>query len=118
MPHYTQNDLMFPGVKFESVNIDKLLTYFDYCDTFINNAVSVENFKEGMKLRVKARRHCLNHKPFTYRFNVNSDKETKAMFKIFIGPAFDDDRNEKDASYLRKYYKYFIGLDNFVVTRK
>ncbi|EZA60530.1 Hexamerin [Ooceraea biroi] len=116
MPYYTQNELIFPGVKFESVNIDKLLTYFDYCDTFINNAVSVENFKEGMKLRVKARRYCLNYKPFTYRFNINSDKETKAVFKIFLGPAFDDPHNEKDMSYFHQYYKYFVEMDKFVVT--
>lgn len=118
MPKYTQDELLFPGVKFESVNIDKLVTYFDNCDTLINNAVSVESFKEGMKLRVKARRYCLNYKPFTYRFNINSDKETKAMLKIFLGPAMDDARTEKDISYLRDYYKYFVEMDKFIVTRK
>lgn len=119
LPYYTQNELIFPGIKFESVNIDnKLTTYFDTCDTFINNALSVESFKEGLKLRVKARRYCLNYKPFTYRFNVNSDKETKAVLKIFLGPAFGNVRNEKDMSYLREYYKYFFEMDKFVVTRK
>lgn len=118
MPSYTQNELMLPGVKFESVNIDKLQTYFDNCDTFINNALSVESFKEGMKLRVKARRHCLSYKPFMYRFNINSDKETKAMLKIFLGPTFDNVNTEKDISYLREYYKYFVEMDKFVVTRK
>lgn len=115
VPYYTQNELIFPGVKFESVNVDKLSTYFDTCDTFINNALSVESCKEGMKLRVKARHYCLNYKPFTYRFNINSDKETKAVLKIFLGPAYGD---EKDISYLREYYKYFIEMDKFVVTRK
>lgn len=118
MPYYTQNELVFPGVKFESVDMDKLQTYFDYCNTFINNAIAVESFKEGMKLRVEARRYCLNHKPFTYRFNVNSDKETKAVLRIFLGPAFDDTLKNKDVSYLREYYKYFIEMDKFVVTRK
>jgi len=118
MPYYTQNELLFPGVKFESVNVDKLLTYFDSCDTFINNVVSVESFKEGAKLRVKARRYCLNYKPFTYRFNINSDKDTKAVLKIFLGPASGDVRADKDLSYLRDYYKYFIEMDKFVVTRK
>lgn len=117
MPHYTQDELILPGVKFESVNIDKLETYFDNCDTFINNALSVESFKEGMKLRVKTRRYCLNYKPFTYHFNINSDKETKAMLKIFLGPALDD-MKEKDLSYLHEYYKYFIEMDKFNVTCK
>lgn len=121
MPYYTQNELIYPGVKFESVSMDKLQTYFDYCDTFINNAVDVESFKDGMKLRLKTRRHCLNYKPFTYRFNINSDKDTKAILKIFIGPAFDHHHHhhkENDMSYLREYYKYFFELDKFVVTRK
>lgn len=116
LPHYTYDELNFPGVKFESVNVDKLVTYFDNCDTFINNALSVENFKEGMKLRVKVRRYCLNYKPFTYRFNVNSDKETKALLKIYLGPALDDVNKENDLSYLREYYKYFFEMDKFVVT--
>ncbi|XP_025160733.1 arylphorin subunit alpha isoform X2 [Harpegnathos saltator] len=115
MPYYTQNDLILPGVKFESVSMDKMQTYFDSCDTYINNAVDVENFKDGMKLRLKARRYCLNYKPFTYRFNINSDKESKAILKIFLGPAFDKYK-ENDVSYLREYYKYFVELDKFVVT--
>lgn len=118
MPYYTQSELFFPGVKFESVSMDKLQTYFDYCDTFINNAVDVESFKDGMKLNLKARRYCLNYKPFTYHFNINSDKETKAVLKIFLGPAFDHHHKEKDTAYLREYYKYFVQADKFVVTRK
>ncbi|KAL0116116.1 hypothetical protein PUN28_011169 [Cardiocondyla obscurior] len=116
MPYYTQDELTFPGVKFESANIDKLTTFFDICDTFINNALSVESFKEGLKLRVKARQYCLNYKPFTYRFNINSDKETKAVLKIFLGPAFSDAHDEQDVSYLREYYQYFIEMDKFVIT--
>ncbi|XP_066598558.1 arylphorin subunit alpha-like [Prorops nasuta] len=115
MPSYTHDELAFPGVKFESVNVDKLQTYFDYCDTFINNGVYVENFKEGSSLRIKARRYCLNYKPFTYRFNINSEKETKAVVRIFLGPAFD---KYNDYSYLRKYYKYFVQLDQFIVPLK
>ncbi|XP_020280010.1 hexamerin-like [Pseudomyrmex gracilis] len=117
MPYYNQNELIFPGIKFESVNMDKLVTYFDNYDTFINNAISVENFKDGMKLRVKARRFCLNYKPFTYRFKINSDKETKAMLKIFLGPSFDDD-NINDMQYLRDYSKFFVEMDKFIVTLK
>lgn len=116
MPYYTQSELAFPGVKIESVNTDKLMTYFDDCDTWINNAVFMESFKEGITLRLKARRECLNYKPFTYRFHVNSDKDTKAMMHIFLGPAYDE--KSGDMSYLRDYYKYFVEMDKFVVTRK
>ncbi|XP_076758109.1 hexamerin 70c [Xylocopa sonorina] len=112
-PQYTDSDLQLPGVKFESVNMDKLYTYFDTCHTLINNAVSVENFKSGMSLRLKARRACLNYQPFTYKININSDKEMKGMLRIFLGPAFHDVKN--DMVYLQKYYSYFMEMDQFVV---
>ncbi|KAK2586860.1 hypothetical protein KPH14_009798 [Odynerus spinipes] len=115
-PAYTQTDLIFPGVKIESVNMEKLWTYFDYCDATINNAVYVENFKEGSSLRIKARRPCLNYKRFTYHLNVNSDKDTKAVLRIFLGPAFEG--MSEDVNYLQKYYKYFVEMDRFVVPLK
>lgn len=105
-----------PGVKFESVNIDKLYTYFDKCDTLINNAVAVENFKGGMYLRLKARRACMNYERFTYKININSDKETKGMMRIFLGPAFDEIKHDIYV-YLQKYFYLFMEMDRFAVTR-
>ncbi|XP_068985274.1 hexamerin-like [Bombus flavifrons] len=112
-PQYSQSELQVPGVKFESVNIDKLNTYFDTCDTLISNAVSVDSFKGGMNLRLKARRACLNYQPFTYKININSDKEMKGMLRIFLGPAFDE--VQQDIIYLQKYYYYFVEMDRFAV---
>lgn len=112
MPVYTQNELAFNGVKFESVNMDKLYTYFDFCDAYVNNAINVESWKEGFNLRIKARQYCLNYKPFTYRFQVNSDKDTKGMLRIFLGPAFED------MQYFEKNYYNFVELDQFPVTRE
>ncbi|KAI4501525.1 hypothetical protein M0802_003402 [Mischocyttarus mexicanus] len=116
LPAYSQQDVSFPGVSIDSVNIDKLWTYFDYCDATINNAVFFNNFKEGSSLVIKARRNCLNYKPFTYHFNINSNKDTKAIVKIFLGPALEN--NGEDLSYIYKYYKYFVELDQFVVSLK
>ncbi|XP_033355374.1 hexamerin-like [Bombus vosnesenskii] len=112
-PQYSQSELQVPGVKFESVNIDKLNTYFDTCDTLISNAVSVDSFKGGMYLRLKARRACLNYQPFTYKININSDKEMKGMLRIFLGPAFDE--VQQDMIYLQKYHYYFVEMDRFAV---
>lgn len=114
-PQYSQSELQVPGVKFESVNIDKLNTYFDSCDTLISNAVSVDSFKSGMYLRLKARRACLNYQPFTYKININSDKEMKGMLRIFLGPAFDE--VQQDMIYLQKYHYYFVEMDRFAVNR-
>ncbi|KAF7389016.1 hypothetical protein HZH66_010153 [Vespula vulgaris] len=113
LPAYSYSELNFPGVKIESVNIDKLWTYFDYCDATINNAVFFNSFKEGSSLHIKARRYCLNYKPFTYRLSVNSDKDVKAIVKIFLGPAIG-----QDMSYLKKYYKYFVMMEEFDVLLK
>ncbi|XP_017797954.1 PREDICTED: hexamerin-like [Habropoda laboriosa] len=113
-PQYTESELQLPGVKFESVNIDKLYTYFDSCDTLINNAITVENMKSGMSLRLKARRTCLNYQPFSYKMAINSDKDMQGMLRIYLGPAFDNVK--QDMVYLQKYYNYFVEMDRFVVT--
>ena len=117
LPRYTKNELDFPGVRIENVDVDKLVTYFDSKEYFINNAVNVESFKEGRAFSIKAWQQQLNCKPFTYKFNVNSDKDTKAVVRIFLGPAIDDEKYD-DYSYLLNYYKYFFMLDEFEINRK
>lgn len=42
MSPYTEKDIGFDGVQIESVNVDKLITYFDHFDADISNAVDVE----------------------------------------------------------------------------
>lgn len=32
----------------------------------------------------------MNHKPFTYKIHVNSNQDTQAMVKVFIGPKYDE----------------------------
>ncbi|OAD55592.1 Arylphorin subunit alpha [Eufriesea mexicana] len=113
-PAYTQSDLQMPGVTFETVNMDKLYTFIDDCDSLINNAVAVPNMKAGKSLRLKARRSCMNYQQFTYRMSINSDRETKGMLRIFLGPAFDEVK--QDMVYLGKYNNYFVEMDRFVVT--
>lgn len=113
---YSQSELLVPGVKFNSVDVDKLTTYFDTCESLINNAIAVESFSRGKSLRLKARRLCLNYKPFSYKFNINSDKEMKVMLKIFIGPDFHD--VEHDYIYLQKYYHQFVEMDRLIVNRE
>lgn len=92
--------------------MDKLWTYFDYCDATINNAVFFNTFEEGTSLNIKARRYCLNYKPFTYRLKIYSHMNTRVILRIFLGPAMGD-----DMSYLSKYYKYFVMMDKFNVSR-
>lgn len=90
LPHYTVTDLTYPGVKIESVSVDKLYTYFDKFDFEITNALYVtedEFHKDDFK--VFARQERLNHKPFTYKINVVSDKAEDVVVRVFLGPKYD-----------------------------
>ncbi|XP_058790418.1 hexamerin-like [Phymastichus coffea] len=114
---YTKNEVEFQGVRIENVEIDKLVTYFDKKEYLINNAVAVDNYKEGKSFNIKAGQRILNYKPFTYKFSVNSDKDVKAVVRIFLGPAVEGEKYD-DYSYLQYYYRYFFMLDEFEYSLK
>ncbi|XP_032453316.1 arylphorin subunit alpha-like [Nasonia vitripennis] len=107
---YTKNELEFSGVKIENVEIDKLYTYFDTREYMVNNLIDVASMKDGFSFNMKAWQYHLNYKPFTYKFAVNSDKSTKAIMRIFLGPAME---GYDDYSFLLHYYQYFFMLDEF-----
>ncbi|KAI4501389.1 hypothetical protein M0802_003266 [Mischocyttarus mexicanus] len=109
---YTKDMVVFPSLKVESLTVDKLTTYFDLFDTFLNNALVVENQKEAESYLVKARQYRLNHKPFNFHITINSDKSTKASIRIFLGPKYDADHR------LYKFeesFRYFYEIDNWMV---
>ncbi|XP_029035149.2 hexamerin-like isoform X2 [Osmia bicornis bicornis] len=115
VPKYSEEELKLPGVKFESVtNVEKLYTYFGKCDTVINNAVAVKTATEGSQFVMKARRPCLNYQPFMYNFTINSDAKMDATLSIFLGPAYDDVKD--DMVYLQKFYHQFVQMDQFNVS--
>lgn len=90
------------------------MTYFDYFESMINNAMSVRSHKEAQTTLVKARQYRLNHKPFTYFITVNSDKNVKAVVRTFLGPKYDVHGHELD---LHENYMNFVQLDQWVVDR-
>lgn len=96
MPQFEKSDLFFEGVKFESIKMDKLLTYFDVFTSDITNAVyypteTKDIFKNHMEFKVTVPR--LNHLPFSVTMMVNSDKEQKAVMMMFVGPKYDSHGN-------------------------
>ena len=109
---YRREELEMRGIKIESMNMDKLMTYFEQYDALINNAVTVENMKDGRSFNIKARQYRLNYRPFTYRININSDKETKMSCRIFLGPA---GRTDEEYNFLFKNYNNFFQLDRFTI---
>ena len=112
---YTQEQLLFPGVKIESVAIDKLTTFFDHFDSDISNALPVKSHKEATELNVKVRQQRLNHKPFTYHITVNSDKNVKAMVRVFLGPKYDSHGYEID---MTDNWMHFLHIDEWMLDRE
>nr|CAM84196.1 hexamerin 1 [Perla marginata] len=110
MPEYTYDELTYPGVKVESVEIEKLVTYFDNFDIDLDNAVDVGVIEDGQKVNIQARQMRLNHKPYTYKVKVVSDKAATSMVRVFLGPKYDFYGNEYT---LDKMREYMVELDRF-----
>lgn len=117
---YTLQDLYFPGVKVQNVEFDRLITFFDYFDSDITNAmyVSEMEYDQGFKsenYHVFARQMRLNHKPFHYKIHVNAENGGESVVKMYIGPKYDQ--------YGRPYSIHenrmnFVQFDEFKYTLK
>jgi hypothetical protein len=113
MPRYTKSDLYFDGVKFTSIEIDKLLTYFDFFTADITNAVDFPlASKDFVRTEYLVKIPRLNHVPFTAKINVKSDKTQKAVMMMYVGPKYDSYGNVIDYNENRNN---FWELDRFVV---
>lgn len=130
---YTNDEINFDGVSIETVELDRLTTYFDKFDSDITNAVDIEPVAtvkspmgkfgkkpkqttgEDLPLVIKARQWRLNHLPFTLKLNILSEKAQKAILKVFIGPKFDEAGSLIDINENREN---FYELDKYVVDLK
>ncbi|XP_049856055.1 hexamerin-like [Schistocerca gregaria] len=108
---YTRQELEFPGVKIESVDVEKLVTFFESYDIEVDNTLKVSSAEEAEKVKIFAQQPRLNHKPFTYCIKVSSEKPTKAIFRVFYGPQVNPLGNEIPLDYARQY---FLEFDRFV----
>lgn len=85
---YTYDDLYFPGVKFDDVQVDKLYTFFDYFFSEISNAFYKNEkklFDDSFRVRVSVQKERLNYKPFTYRMYMKSRYFSQILlFFIYI----------------------------------
>lgn len=118
LPFYKYEELHFEGFKVENMEVDKLMTYYDYFDSDITNAVyaNEEEF-EHEHFQVHARQYRLNHKPFTYKIYVNANKAAEGVVRVFIGPKYDEygrniSINENRMNFVefdKFYYKFQTG---------
>ena len=109
------SQLGYPGVKIENVDVGKLITYYDYFDIDLDNAVNVQVPEDGQYVDYRARQTRLNHKPFTYSINVTSDSTTDAYIRVFLGPKYDYLGREYNINDRRHY---FVEIDRFPYNSK
>lgn len=142
LPPYQLNDFNFEGVKINSVEVDRLITYFDSFDADITNAVDIDlppvseegvseirkfgrlSHYQGEDIVIKARQQRLNHLPFKVTVNVNSANAAASVVRIFLGPKSDVsghvlDINENRVNYvLLDTFKYDLVAGNNVIVRE
>jgi Hemocyanin, ig-like domain len=53
---------------------------------------------------IKARTVRLNHKPYTYKLKIQSDKADEALVRVFIGPKYDEFGAAINFNTNRKYF--------------
>jgi hypothetical protein len=92
------------------VDVDKLITYFDYFDIDLDNVLNVQAPEYGQYIDYRARLTRLNHKPYTYTIDVTSDKSTDVYVRVFLGPKYDYLGREYNINDRRHY---FVELDRF-----
>ncbi|KAL3274342.1 hypothetical protein HHI36_015740 [Cryptolaemus montrouzieri] len=117
LPAYTKKDLTYPGVKIEKFEVDPLVTFYDKFYADITNGLSVtpEEYQRDSDFRVQVEQYRLNNKNFNYRLYINSEKDTKATVKVFLGPKYDEHGRTID---LNENRVNFIELDHFVYDLK
>lgn len=89
IPAYTKEDLKCDGIKVTGVEIDKLITYMDYHQADLTNAVYYSNYESTRDFHINVRQQRLNHKPFTYKLHIKCDRDQKVVVKAFLGPKHD-----------------------------
>jgi len=128
LPHHTKNEVNFEGVEIKSIEMDKLVTYYEKFDADITNAVDVAQSdlmtnvveKDNANAHVNnfviwARNYRLNHMPFTVKINVNSNKAQKAVVQMFMATVNDANGHPHTTIENAKNY---VQMDKWVVDLK
>ncbi|XP_062554377.1 hexamerin-1.1-like [Armigeres subalbatus] len=109
LPYYTIQELNYKGLEIKNVVFDKLVTYFEYYDAEISNAIpKVVTTNNVFDYSVYARQQRINHKPFTYTMDVYSEVAGQGVVRTYIGPKI------YDVQQLQYYKKYFVEVDQYV----
>ena len=131
---YTYEEVVFPGVKIISAEIDKIETYFQHFDVDITNAIDIDqepiektekpvtevHFRPD-EYMVKARTVRLNYKPFNMKLTIFSEKKQTSLVRVFIGPKYDEfgshvnfEENRKNFVFLDIYKQELVAGENVI----
>ncbi|CAG4955903.1 unnamed protein product [Parnassius apollo] len=127
LPAYKHEELALPSVVIKSVEVDKLVTYFEH--TYVNVTNHLHMNKHESKevvddVSVLVQRPQLNHKVFTVRVNVKSDVAKTVAVKFFLAPKYDSKGYEiplhvnTENFYMLDYFLYELPVGECVIKRE
>jgi hypothetical protein len=103
--------LKFEGVMVDNVEVSKLQTFMEEFEFSLGQTIYVPKEEDIPSVNVHVRQLRLNHKPFTYKIEVSSDKAVDAYVRVFLGPKTDYLDKEWD---MNDHRHYFVELDRFL----
>jgi len=103
--------LLFEGLKVENVEVGKMQTYMENFEFSLGTTIYVAKQEDILGANIFVRQQRLNHKPFTYKIEVSSDKAVDAYVRVFLGPKTNYLGEEWD---LNERRHYFVELDRFL----
>ncbi|XP_030746158.1 phenoloxidase 1-like isoform X2 [Sitophilus oryzae] len=117
LPKYTVNQLNYPGVTVEGIEVgvqggktNNLQTFWQQSDVDLSRGMDFQP-----RGAVFVRFTHLQHRSFTYKIDVQSDLAREGTCRIFLAPKFDE-RNDEWLFTDQKHM--FIELDKFKVNLK
>jgi len=91
LPHYTQEEIEFPGVAINKVEVKgELKTFFE--DFEFDLEAAVDDTTDIKDVAITAISTRINHEPFTLSFDVtnNNGGDVFATFRVFLCPRHDE----------------------------
>ncbi|KAF9789112.1 hypothetical protein SFRURICE_005714 [Spodoptera frugiperda] len=114
LPPYKREELALPQVAIEQVDVDKLVTFFEYNYFNVSSYLHM-NEEEAKELydqvSVVVQHPRLNHKKYKVRVHVKSEVAKTVLVKFFLAPKYDSHGNEIP---LHVNTHNFMQIDEFV----
>ena len=117
LPSYTRDQLYFPGVEVQNIEIKKMMTSFENFEFDVTNALKTEN--EDTKFQVKISQSRLSSKPFAFKISVSSFVAQKALVRVYIGPKMMPGQliEKKNMLMLLDCFEYNLKIGSNLITR-